>query len=354
MSSTILITGGAGFIGVNTALRFARKGWDVVVLDNLSRSGSARNLEWLRANAKISFEPVDVRDAPWVLATIGQYRPDVVLHLAAQVAVTTSLVNPRNDFEVNTLGTLNVLEAIRLDSPESLFLFSSTNKVYGRMEDLDVVALETRYQFRDLPQGVDERRPLDFCSPYGCSKGAADQYALDYHRNYGLRTIVLRLSCVYGPHQFGVEDQGWVAWFTIASLLNRPITICGDGKQVRDILYIDDLVALFERAATAPEPMIGSAFNVGGGSTNSVSLLELLDHLERRLDRSVRVQWDQWRQGDQPVYVADLTRVSSLLAWSPRTDWRIGVTRLAEWVEANPGLFLDHPPRMSAHDGSQK
>ncbi len=336
---SILITGGAGFIGVNAASHFARKGWEVVVLDNLSRHGAKENLAWLRANASIAFQRGDVRDVRFLADVLARYRPGVVLHLAGQVAVTTSLANPLEDFEINALGTLNLLDAVRLESPESFVIFSSTNKVYGRMEDVGIEERETRYEFRDIPQGVSEQRPLDFHSPYGCSKGAADQYVIDYHKSYGLKTVTLRQSCIYGPHQFGVEDQGWVAWFIIAALLDRPITIYGDGKQVRDVLHVADLARLYEMAATNVDKVNGKAYNVGGGPPNAISLLELLNVLEKRLGRPIPRTTGDWRRGDQPVYVSDLSRVSAELGWFPAISWGTGIEMLAEWVEENRRLF---------------
>lgn len=336
---SILITGGAGFIGVNTAAHFARKGWNVVAIDNLSRRGAAENLAWLKATAVVAFEEADVRNAPLLESLLERHHPDVVVHLAGQVAVTTSLANPREDFEINALGTFNLLEAVRLKSPGSFVIFSSTNKVYGRMEDLGIEERETRYEFRDIPQGVSEERRLDFHSPYGCSKGAADQYTLDYHKSYGLKTVTFRQSCIYGPHQFGVEDQGWVAWFIIAALLDRPITIYGDGKQVRDVLHVEDLARLYEMAAMNVDKINGKAYNIGGGPENAISLLELLALLEKRLGRPIPRTKGDWRRGDQPVYVSHLSRVSADLGWRPSISWEQGIAMLADWVEKNRGLF---------------
>ncbi len=336
---SILITGGAGFIGVNTALHFARKGWEVTVLDDLSRRGGKENLSWLTSSANVAFERIDVRDAARVADAVARLRPKTIIHLAAQVAVTTSLSDPRSDFEINALGTLNLLEAVRLRFPESFFIYSSTNKVYGRMEDVGIEERSTRYVFRDISRGVSEDRRLDFHSPYGCSKGAADQYTLDYHKSYGLKTVTFRQSCIYGPHQFGVEDQGWVAWFIIAALLGRPITIYGDGKQVRDVLHVDDLARLYEMAAMNADKVNGKAYNIGGGPENAISLLELLALLEKRLGRPIPRAKADWRRGDQPVYVSDLSRVSTDIGWRPSIPWKKGIAMLADWVEENWGLF---------------
>ena len=339
MNQTILITGGAGFIGVNSATYFESQGWNVVVVDNLSRKGASINLEWLQAQHAISFEQVDVRDAIEVGNVLSKHQPDVVLHLAAQVAVTTSVVNPREDFDINALGTLNVLEAIRLRSPDSFFINASTNKVYGKMEDLGVVERNGRYEYEKLLTGVPETRNLDFHSPYGCSKGVADQYTIDYSRVYGLRTVTLRQSCIYGPRQFGVEDQGWVAWFTIAALLDKEITVYGNGKQIRDVLHVQDLVRAYAAVIDEQEKVSGQAINIGGGPDNTLSLLELLDHLTTTLAKPVNLQWDDWRPGDQPVFVCDLARAKALLGWQPEISVDQGVLMLIHWVEDNAELF---------------
>ena len=246
--TSILITGGAGFIGVHSARHFQSLGWTVTVLDNLSRKGTPENLAWLKNDCPMHFVRADIRDRDAMERILSEVRPDVLLHLAAQVAVTTSVESPRADFEANALGTLNMLEAVRLKSPKTFFIYASTNKVYGRMEDLAVVERNGRYEYDALPDGVPEERPLDFHSPYGCSKGAADQYTIDYSRIYGLQTVTFRQSCIYGTRQFGIEDQGWVAWFTIASVLGKQITIYGDGKQIRDVLHVGDLVRAYEAA----------------------------------------------------------------------------------------------------------
>ena len=266
---SILITGGAGFIGVNSARYFLKKGWTVILLDNLSRQGAAENLRWLSGKAQFRFERADVRDRETIHCIMDEVRPDVVLHLAGQVAVTTSVENPREDFEINALGTLNVLEAIRGATPTSFFINAATNKVYGKMEDVGAVDRNGRYEYEKLPNGVSEDQPLDFHSPYGCSKGVADQYSIDYARIYGLQTVSFRQSCIYGPRQFGIEDQGWVAWFTIASVIGKPITIYGDGKQIRDVLHVEDLARAYEAAWECREKVAGQALNIGGGPCNT-------------------------------------------------------------------------------------
>ncbi|EIJ43134.1 dTDP-D-glucose 4,6-dehydratase [Beggiatoa alba B18LD] len=336
---TMLITGGAGFIGVNAAFTFAQKGWKVTVLDNLSRKGTPNNLAWLTQQVPIDFKQVDVRDYPALAAVFQQQSFDVVLHLAAQVAVTTSVVNPREDFEINALGTFNVLEAIRQHAPHAFVLYASTNKVFGKMEHLGTVERNGRYEYANLPHGVDETQLLDFHSPYGCSKGAADQYMIDYSRIYGIKTTVFRQSCIYGQRQFGVEDQGWVAWFIIASVLNKNITIYGDGKQIRDVLHVDDLVSAYESAINAPDKANGQAFNVGGGVNNTMSLLELIALLEQGLGKKIPLTFDAWRPGDQPVFVCNLQKIQTTLGWTPQISTTQGVNKLIQWVRDNVNLF---------------
>ncbi len=317
---SILITGGAGFIGVNSAAHFAAKGWDVTVLDNLSRRGAPDNLQWLRERAPLHFERVDLRDAAEVDRVVRGTRPNVLLHLAAQVAVTTSVSHPREDFEINALGTFNMLDAVRRLSPRTFFINASTNKVYGKMEDLSVVERQGRYEYQDLAEGVSEQRPLDFHSPYGCSKGVADQYTIDFARIYGIKTVTFRQSCIYGPRQFGIEDQGWVAWFTIAAVLQKPITIYGDGKQIRDVLHVEDLVGAYQAAIEHQEIANGQAFNIGGGASKTLSLMETRRpprngprHTDSTLVRCVarggpaRVRLRP-RQGEGPVRLAAADR----------------------------------------------
>lgn len=337
-----LITGGAGFIGCNAAARLKRAGHDVVVVDNLSRVGSDANARWLAEELDVPSTRLDLRQADPIEAVVGRIAPEVVLHCAAQVAVTTSVTDPRRDFEDNALGTFNVLEAVRRQAPKAVVLYTSTNKVYGGMEDVGVALRDGRYQYVDLPQGCDERRPLDFHSPYGCSKGAADQYVRDYGRIYGLRTVVLRQSCIYGYRQFGVEDQGWVAWFTIRAALGRPVTIFGDGRQVRDVLFIDDLVDAFEAAIARVDRVdagAGRIYNIGGGPGNQLSLLELVAQLESLSGRRLEVSFADWRPGDQRVFVCDIRKAKSELGWSPKVSAGDGIEKLYRWVAANSGLF---------------
>ena len=335
-----LITGGAGFIGSNLTLRLVREGHDVVVLDNLSRAGTGKNVAWLRAEHghRWSLVQADVSDAEAVRRAAADV--DVIYHLAAQVAVTTAVQDPRHDFDVNALGTFNVLEGARLSEHKPIVLYASTNKVYGDMEKVAVVQNDTGYAYRDYPHGISEAQPLDFHSPYGCSKGTGDQYALDYARIYGLPTVVFRQSCVYGPRQFGVEDQGWVAWFTIAAVTGKPITIYGDGKQVRDVLWVDDLLDLFGAAVARIDVAAGQAYNIGGGPANTLAVWsELGPVLETLMGRPIQVRYDNWRPGDQRIFVADIRKAERELGWSPKVAKGEGVRWLYDWVAANRDLF---------------
>jgi CDP-paratose 2-epimerase len=336
----VIITGGAGFIGCNAAARYIRRGDDVVVIDDLSRRGADKNLDWLHGVGAFVFERADIRDASAMVRLFAAHRDaSLVLHLAGQVAVTISVTDPRMDFDVNALGTFNVLEGMRLAGSTAPLIYSSTNKVYGGMEDVGVVVREGRYAYDDLPRGVPETRNLDFHSPYGCSKGAADQYVRDYQRIFGIRTVVFRQSCIYGYRQFGFEDQGWVAWFTIASQLGQPITVYGDGMQVRDVLFVDDLVDAYEAAASHIDVAGGQVYNIGGGPANVMSLLDLLGHLERRLGRRIAYARSDWRPGDQRVFVSDIGKAERELGWTPRVGWKDGLDRLFEWVAENRQLF---------------
>jgi CDP-paratose 2-epimerase len=335
-----VITGGAGFIGSNLAHRLIGQGQQVVVYDDLSRSGTDKNVAWLRATYGDRWALVqgDVCDFETLRGTIAG--ADVVYHLAAQVAVTTSVEDPRHDFRVNALGTFNVLEAARLSPSRPVVLYASTNKVYGGMEDVAVVEGQASYAYRDRVQGIPESYPLDFHSPYGCSKGAGDQYVRDYARIYDLPTVVLRQSCIYGPRQFGVEDQGWVAWFVIAAVTGRQITIYGDGKQVRDVLWVDDLLDLYQSAVEHIDVAAGQIYNVGGGPQNVLAVWAGLGPMLKGLmGREIEVQWADWRPGDQRIFVADIRKAQRELGWKPKVGKEEGVRRLYEWVAANRGLF---------------
>ena len=343
MARNYLVTGGAGFIGSNYVARLLSRGEKVKVFDNLSRKGAEKNIAWLREKFGFeSFELVkgDLRDNE-LLAQAAK-DADVVVHLAGQVAVTTSVENPRQDFEDNALGTFNALEAARASGRKPIFIFSSTNKVYGGMEDVEIKEHETRYMYANLPDGVSEEQPLDFHSPYGCSKGTGDQYVRDYYRIYGLPTVVFRQSCIYGPRQFGIEDQGWVAWFIIASVLNRPISIYGDGKQVRDILYVEDLLNAYDLAIEKIDECAGEVFNVGGGPQHTLSIwAEFKPILEELLGREIPVSWGDWRPGDQRVYVSNIQKAERVLGWKPKVGVREGIEKLVAWVSANKELFTD-------------
>lgn len=332
----VLVTGGAGFIGVNLADRLARAGRRVVVLDNLSRPGSERNLAFLREHhpGRVAFVEGDVRDREAVDSVVAG--ASAVVHLAAQVAVTTSLADPLTDFAVNAGGTLTVLEAVRRLAPEATVVHASTNKVYGALEDLGL-RLAGRRWAPAAGTGVGEDRPLDFHSPYGCSKGAADQYVRDYARSYGLRTVVLRQSCVYGPHQHGSEDQGWVAHFVHALLGGRPVTIFGDGFQVRDLLEVGDLCDLYLGILDDPEPAAGGIFNVGGGPANARSVIEVIEDLGRMLEREVEPARGPARAGDQRYYVSDLGLARERLGWEPRVGVEAGLERLLAWASGRAG-----------------
>ena len=338
---SIFITGGAGFIGCNLADHHLRRGDHVIVFDNLSRRGTEINLDWLRAQhgERLTFIQGDIR-APAALLAALPADAERVYHMAGQVAVTTSVVNPREDFEINALGTFNVLEAVRAKAPRAITFYASTNKVFGGMERIAVVEAAGRYRYRDLPLGISENEPLDFHSPYGCSKGAGDQYVRDYARIYGLRTVVFRQSCIYGPRQFGVEDQGWVAHLCIAARLGRPITIYGNGKQVRDVLWIDDLVAAYDAAAAHIDVATGQIYNIGGGPANTMSIwVEFRAVLEKLARHPIPASYGDWRPGDQPVYISDIRKAQREFGWQPQVSMPAGVERLWQWIDANPRLF---------------
>ena len=336
-----LITGGAGFIGSNYVNHLLGRGEQVVIFDNLSRPGAKENLAWLEetfGKRAVQLVTGDVADAGQ-LATSAR-EADVIVHLAGQVAVTTSVLHPRPDFEANALGTFNALEAARLSGNDPIFIYASTNKVYGGMDDVKIVELPTRWQYADMEYGCPETQALDFHSPYGCSKGAGDQYVRDYARIYGLRTVVFRQSCIYGPRQFGVEDQGWLAWMTIAAVTGRQITIYGDGKQVRDVLHVDDLLDAYDRAIDRIDAAKGQVYNIGGGVQNVLAVwAEFGPLLEGLLGRKIPTAHADWRPGDQRVFYADVRKARRELGWEPRTALKDGIKRLVGWVQENRTLF---------------
>jgi CDP-paratose 2-epimerase len=341
MPRNYLVTGGAGFIGSNYVYRLLERGEKVTIYDNLSRAGASRNLKWLQekyGDKAFTLVVGDVRDPAMLAEAVRE--ADVFVHLAAQVAVTTSVTEPREDFEINALGTFNVMEAARLSERKPVVIYASTNKVYGGMDDVRVVEETTRWRYENLPFGCSESQPLDFHSPYGCSKGSGDQYVRDYFRIYDLSTVVFRQSCIYGPRQFGVEDQGWLAWMTIAAVTGRPITIYGDGKQVRDVLHVDDLLDAYDAAIAKIDKVKGEVFNLGGGPQNTLAIwTEFGPMLEKLLGRPVPVSRGDWRPGDQKVFVADIRKAKKVLGWQPKIGAQEGVKRLFEWVSENRLLF---------------
>lgn len=335
----LIITGGCGFLGSNLAAHAIQKGMDLVVFDSMYRTGSEENLRWLKTIGKFTFVHGDVRNPNDVECLIKTVQPDAVFHLAGQVAMTTSIANPRMDFEVNAGGTFNVLEAIRNHAPQAAVIYSSTNKVYGDLEQYQYRETETRYECTDLPNGFGERVPLEFHSPYGCSKGAADQYMLDFARIYGLKTVVFRHSSMYGGRQFASADQGWVGWFCQKAVESEratgggaPFTISGTGKQVRDVLHAQDMMRLYFSALQNIDTARGQVFNVGGGIDNSLSLLELFDLLEVVCQCEMRYKKLPPRESDQRVFVADITKAKDLLDWEPKVSAREGIEAMVDWV----------------------
>jgi CDP-paratose 2-epimerase len=334
-----LIVGGAGFIGTNFADSLLTRQDEVIIFDNYSRVGSLENILYLKNKySKVQFIQGDIRVDFHKLTELAE-KVDFVFHLAGQVAVTTSVYNPREDFEINALGTFNVLEAIRISKRRPTMLYASTNKVYGGMEDLAVIEGDDQFVYEDLEHGVNESWPLDFHSPYGCSKGAGDQYVRDYSRIYGLNTVVLRQSCIYGPRQFGVEDQGWVAWFAIAAIINKKITIFGTGKQVRDILFVGDLFNAWDLASKNINSTNGKIYNIGGGIRNTISLINLIEYLEKILDKKINFSYDSERPGDQPVFISDIRLSAHDFNWAPNVDVNSGIHILVNWISDNRKLF---------------
>lgn len=336
----VLVTGGCGFIGCNLADRLADRGDRVLVLDNLARAGVRENAQWLKSRHgdRITIAVADIRDPIPVIDAVREAR--AVLHLAAQVAVTDSVSDPAADFEINARGTLNVLEAVRLHNSAAPVIFASTNKVYGRLiEDSEIALRGRRYTpISDLLSGgISESAPLDFYSPYGCSKGTADQYVHDYSRVFGLQTAVMRMSCIYGPRQFGTEDQGWIAHFLLSAIRGNPLTIYGDGKQVRDALHVSDAVNAWLAALDHIALARGRVFNLGGGPANAVSLLELIDRITELTGRTVTYRFADWRPGDQPWYVTDTQALTAALGWTPQVSLAEGLRSLHTWLDSRFG-----------------
>lgn len=333
-----LITGGCGFLGSNIASEILKQGDELIIFDSLYRYGSYENLEWLRTQGEFEFIHGDIRNTNDVERTIKIHKPDVIYHLAGQVAMTTSISDPRMDFEVNVGGSFNLLNAVRLYSPESTIIYSSTNKVYGDLEQFEYEETDTRYKCLDKPNGFDESVNLDFHSPYGTSKGSADQYMLDFARIYGLKTVVFRHSSMFGGRQFATFDQGWIGWFTQQAInikngtQKEPFTISGNGKQVRDIAHAEDMVELYLKASTKIDSIKGQAFNVGGGIDNSSSLLELFSFLEKELNVKMDYIELTVRESDQKIFVADLTKAKELIGWEPKISKEEGIRKMIEWV----------------------
>lgn len=340
----MFITGGCGFLGTNLAAALQKRGKKVVLFDNLSRVGTRENLEWLRSAGPLEFIEGGTADAGLLGEAVLRSRPDVVYHLAGQVAMTTSLRDPWGDFQTNVVGTLNLLECLRLNLPDTALLYSSSNKVYGALATVRLVEGASRYEAPDHPQGLDESIPLDFRTPYGCSKGAADQYVLEYARTYGLRTAVFRHSTIYGGRQHSTFDQGWVGWFCLQALAQKaepsiaPFTISGDGKQVRDLLYVDDAVEAYLLAAECMERVTGEAFNLGGGAANSSSLLELFQNLEERFGIKLRFTRLDPRHEDQKYFVAGIVKFQTRTGWGPSVSKSDGLGKTLEWLGSRPSL----------------
>ena len=336
-----LITGGAGFVGSNLAAEVLKRGEELTVFDNLFRYGSSKNLEWLRQKGEFKYYPYDIRNNNDVESVIKEIKPDIVFHLAGQVAMTTSLENPRLDFEVNTIGTVNLLEAIRKYSPTSMILYSSTNKVYGDFDHLTFEERETRFVCKEYPNGYDETLALNFQSPYGCSKGAADQYLQDYFRMFGTRTVVFRHSSMYGGNQHATFDQGWIGWFCKKAIeikngeTKNPFTISGNGKQVRDVLHVSDVVSLYFKAVERIEKIKGTAFNIGGGIDNSLSLLELFSLLENLMGISMKYKKLPFRLSDQLTFIANNIKAEKEIGWIPKMKKEIGIKKIIEWTKSS-------------------
>jgi len=335
-----LITGGCGFLGSNIASEILKRNFELIIYDNLSRTGSDSNLQWLENQGKFKFIKENINNFEAISKVISEEKPDVIYHLAGQVAMTTSISDPRLDFETNALGSFNILDSVRQYSPGTIVIYSSTNKVYGDFEYLEYKETDTRYICEQYPQGFDESMNLDFHSPYGCSKGSADQYMLDFARIYNLRTVVFRHSSMYGSRQFGTYDQGWISWFCQKAVEtkynnNAAFTISGNGKQVRDVLHADDMIELYINAPAYIDKAKGQVFNIGGGMENSLSLIELLNMLEEKLDVNLNYIKLPPRESDQKIFVADFSKAQKIFNWYPTVSKDEGITRMLEWVDDN-------------------
>lgn len=333
-----LITGGCGFAGTNLSSEVIKRGEELVIIDNFYRHGSYENYNWLKGKGNFKFYHCDIRDKLNVEKIIKEVKPEVIFHLAGQVAMTTSIKDPFMDFEINAMGSLNVLEAVRRNSIDCMVIYSSTNKVYGDLEKYRYKELEKRYECIDYPEGFDETVPLDFHSPYGCSKGSADQYMLDYARIYGIKTVVFRHSSIYGGRQFATYDQGWVGWFCKKAIEikkgieKNAITISGNGKQVRDLLYADDLVRLYFKAIENIDKAKGEVFNIGGGKRNSLSIIELFEILEKKLNIKIKYEKLSPRESDQKVFIADISKSREKINWEPEISKETGIEKMINWL----------------------
>lgn len=336
-----LITGGAGFIGSNLAVYLLNHGWRVTLFDNLSRKGTKSNLSWIRSNCDVSHLTLcteDIRNYEAVRKEAA--RADAIFHLAGQVAVTTSFLRPKEDFDINLVGTMNILESARESGHKPIIIFASTNKVYGELEGIAVLENKKRYEFSsDFKNGISETNQLDFHSPYGCSKGAADQYIRDYYRMYGIPTVVFRQSCIYGPRQMGMEDQGWVAHFAIKTSLDEPLSIYGNGKQVRDLLHVYDLIAAYQSAIDQIDQSKGKIYNIGGGRDHTFSLLEYITFMEKLSGKKINLNFQKTRPGDQKIYISDNAKITRELSWKPAICHKDGLKELYNWVKNNLDLF---------------
>jgi CDP-paratose 2-epimerase len=336
----ILITGGLGFIGVNTATRLYENGHTIYIIDNMSRKGTIQNYLFLTSKIKFVYFNIDIRDKHGLDKVFESNRFDCIFHLAGQVAVTSSVKDPVEDFNINCLGTFNILECCRKYCDKAAIIYSSTNKVYGEFE-CKIIESDKRYHTKDrLFVGINENQNIDFHSPYGCSKGCGDQYVRDYSRIYGLNTVVLRQSCIYGYNQFGIEDQGWVSWLSIAATFDKPITIYGTGKQIRDVLFIDDLTNLYNIIANNIDTYKGQIYNIGGGINNTLSLLELIDLLSSKLGKEISYNFEPWRPGDQKIYISDISKIVEDSQWNIEYDINRGLDVMLPWIFRNKELFI--------------